>query len=135
MFYHEFYSELRLAFVNNALDITQLEREFLEDYTTDEMVLINTYTKEMFPNATENVLLVPAFSRVIQNLEKLSLFQQGKNHIKLLDVSSEINQVRNQKKLGFGDVFRDGSHSERWVHEIIANQVIELYLENKEDKK
>lgn len=135
MFYHEFYSELRLAFINNGLNVALLERNYLEDYTTDEMVLINIYAKELFPQNSEHVLLVPAFSRIIQNLERLAIFQQNNNQIKLLDVSSEINQIRNQRNLEFGDIFKDGSHSLRFVHELIANKIIGLYLGDTGDKK
>lgn len=134
MFYHEFFGELRLGFINAGRDVGVLEKEYLEDYTTDEMVLINTYAKDMFKDAPEDVLLVPAFSRIVQNLGRLSIFHQEKGQFKLLDVASEISTIRHQKNLGFGDVFRDGSHSERWVHELIANQISELYLDKKEGK-
>lgn len=110
-------------------------KEYTEDYTPDELVLINKFTSEMFPDHNENVLLIPAFSKITKHLEELSIFHRDDGKVRLLDISGDIGRVKNQKNLGFGDVFRDGSHSKTWVHQLIADKVSELYLKAPMEKK
>lgn len=135
LFYHEFFDDLQKGFSMVGRDVRVWEKEYTEDYTPDELVLINKFTSEMFPDHNENVLLIPAFSKITKHLEELSIFHRDDGKVRLLDISGDIGRVKNQKNLGFGDVFRDGSHSKTWVHQLIADKVSELYLKAPMEKK
>ncbi|AUO00078.1 hypothetical protein DOM21_00335 [Bacteriovorax stolpii] len=134
MFYHEFFDDLKRGFLAIGRDVSVWEKEYMEDYTTDELILINKFTAEMFPNHDQNVLLIPAFSKITKHLEELSVFHREDGKVQLLDISGDISRVKNQNHLSFGDVFHDGSHSKTWVHELIASKISELYFNVPEKK-
>ena len=52
LFYHEFFDDLKKGFLAVGRDVNVWEKEYMEDYTTDELVLINKFTAEMFPKKT-----------------------------------------------------------------------------------
>ncbi|MDD4974868.1 MAG: hypothetical protein PHY93_10990 [Bacteriovorax sp.] len=130
-----YFEDLNKIFNSAGLDIYALnEVDYTDELKAGDLIFTNRYLHFLLNKYSENkFVIIPAFANRINDLNNIPVFKNDNNRMILLDISEEILKRRKEKKLKFGDIFPDGSHSRNWVQQLLADRIISKFLKEIKD--
>lgn len=87
-----------------------------------DLLFIDKYMKQILKEYQwKKIIFIPNHARVITKMKELSFYVENKDRVSFLDISNEIKASTRT----YAENFPDGTHSHFWIHELIAEKIIE----------